>query len=887
MNIVTKLVIPLLVLVNYHSFTLASVPERVEVTTSNSVGVAPLGVHFDVSAIVLNGETLNPIRDVSYRWSFDDDSGDRWSTNQKSKNTAQGFIAAHLYETPGTYEATVQISSLDGYFEPVERKTTITVLDPELVYGGENTVCFSMEGNFEGCPLGAEQVTLTTDKDAIINLREEGYFSGESTKHYRVWNTYKEYVLGYEHSNSFEKVEYKESWNCQNEALEYSEQLISAKQIEGYAQGAKRLLFARNETFLLYDSLALNRANGSSLGAYKACELSEYGLCSNAPELSFIAKSSQTDMLIIDDQSDSSSENTDLRVSDLSFSRICGFKNRAINLYDNVSQVVFNRLNITQLDSAIVGRTYGQVKPHDVIGMFNSKLWKLGPVSDTQFNPEKCQIRSLPLWHTGDGKTAIDSKLWKKEWEQYRSDVAALKSDPDCLGGGTNIAYLPAHRHMFLGNHMFDAVTKQAEHILRVPLAHKSIFSDNVFDHPSPNKHALKLHNMGDCVLINDCHLNPVQSAENYPTSWVLIRDNLFKADTDIVVNIGPGTSKKGERVNNILFESNRVEASSSANQVALNVSAFDSVVRNNVFLQPFEEDEVNGRTDWAAVVMGQARNEPDHAKGNQVVGNTVDVNGSSSLVRLYTQTDDARITDNQVCAPEEPRFVDLRDPSVSYHAENNLWSCVQPLVHLAFEDEENLSSDSENYTSGSVHGGVESVSGAVGKGVAFNGVGQEIILTDPMNTVESTGAFTIMTWLNVSDFLTQGEAFGRPRLNRQGDVSLGFDAEGDAMIYLNSLHVVPGIRLVENEWNQLAITFSREHKLVQVFLNGSLVHSQVFSENTDLNFDTGQEFRLGVGQWRSGSKHFSGKLDEFRIFDQALSPELINLQYRAEQLFF
>lgn len=81
MNIVTKLVIPLLVLVNYHSFTLASVPERVEVTTSNSVGVAPLGVHFDVSAIVLNGETLDPIRDVSYRWSFDDDSGDRWSTN--------------------------------------------------------------------------------------------------------------------------------------------------------------------------------------------------------------------------------------------------------------------------------------------------------------------------------------------------------------------------------------------------------------------------------------------------------------------------------------------------------------------------------------------------------------------------------------------------------------------------------------------------------------------------------------------------------------------------------------------------------------------------------------------------------------------------------------
>jgi len=887
--------LPLLIALGAVGTVNASLPEIVDITTSNTTGVAPLGVHFDVSRVEFNGQLQDPLRDISYRWHFGDESGQRWSTNEVPKNTDEGFIAAHLYEIPGTYEVRVVVSSLNKTFDPIEKTLSITVLDPDIAYSGDNTICFSVTNNFVGCPVGAQQIELMGNASAIEGLVESGKFMGKVLDDKRVWNTYLEYVTGNDHDKSFEYVTYDDEWSCVDEAQSFKDTLMSSQQVKTFASENKRLLFARGEIFRFYDTLKLDSFNGSTIGAFGQCDETQDGFCSNAPKLDFLAQSSTTDMFVIEDTSTVVPQNTDIRISDLSISRICGDKNRAINLYGNVSQVVLNRLDITELDSAIVGRTYGQKKPHDVIGIFNSKFGRLGSGTGVEIDPEDetCDMPPIPEWHDEDGQTPNPN--WTNLWGEYKENIKLLAENPDCEGGGYNMAYLPSHRHMLMGNIMYDARTKRAEHIIRVSLAHKSLFSHNIFDDPSPNKHALKLHNMGDCELIiheddegnqfNDCVYNPVQSATMYPTSDVLIHKNFFKANTDIVVNIGPGTSKVGEQVNNILFDSNRIEASGGENQVALVLSSHHSTVSNNQFVQTFDEGEgeASERSHWNAVVIGQARNEPAYADNNWVVGNIAYINGSSDFVGLNAESNGANIQYNRMCSGDAPSFVDLNDPTVTYTAGNNYWDCTQPDIHLSFDDATAPSLDNVSGTLAEVNGGPVLQVGGVNTAMSFNSVGDEIIIPDPMSEVDNTEAFSLMTWINVADFSTGGEAFGRPRVGRQGDVSLSFDTEGRAIFYLNSLHFQPGITLSTNEWAHLALTFNLKSRLAKIYLNGSVVYEYAVPESSDLFFSTGQEFRLGVGQWRSGSKHFSGSLDEFRFYNTELSAEVISQQVQLE----
>jgi hypothetical protein len=75
-----------------------------------------------------------------------------------SKNVAQGPVAAHIFESPGTYSVCL---SVKDRFGAVVTPTcqTITVDDPDTVFAS-TTVCINAVGSdFTGCPGGATQVT--------------------------------------------------------------------------------------------------------------------------------------------------------------------------------------------------------------------------------------------------------------------------------------------------------------------------------------------------------------------------------------------------------------------------------------------------------------------------------------------------------------------------------------------------------------------------------------------------------------------------------------------------------------------------------------------------------------------------------------------------------
>jgi hypothetical protein len=136
-------------------------------------GVAPLAVFFDASATTDTGVTTRPFHDLEYTWSFGDAGAGTWASGAQpgvsSKNSATGPVAAHVFETPGTY--TVTLTAFDGT-NTATTNTTITVTDPNTVFSGTNTICVAQlttpTAGANGCPTDAT-VVMESNFATIVN----------------------------------------------------------------------------------------------------------------------------------------------------------------------------------------------------------------------------------------------------------------------------------------------------------------------------------------------------------------------------------------------------------------------------------------------------------------------------------------------------------------------------------------------------------------------------------------------------------------------------------------------------------------------------------------------------------------------------------------------
>ena len=131
-------------------------------------GVAPLAVFFDAINVagVAQPPEVNGRREYAnfdYTWNFNDPSSGTWATSGRSKNEAHSYVAAHVFETPGTY--TVTLSVKDGIGVDETHQVTITVEDPDVVYAGQSTICVSSTGIFTGCPSNSLHLTTTIVSD--------------------------------------------------------------------------------------------------------------------------------------------------------------------------------------------------------------------------------------------------------------------------------------------------------------------------------------------------------------------------------------------------------------------------------------------------------------------------------------------------------------------------------------------------------------------------------------------------------------------------------------------------------------------------------------------------------------------------------------------------
>src|SRR5512145_1297788 len=79
----------------------------ISLVPSRTSGVAPLAVFFDATGTT-RSSTFRPFHDVEYRWDFGDPVSGNWqptdgSRTGRSRNSATGPVAAHVFGAPGTY----------------------------------------------------------------------------------------------------------------------------------------------------------------------------------------------------------------------------------------------------------------------------------------------------------------------------------------------------------------------------------------------------------------------------------------------------------------------------------------------------------------------------------------------------------------------------------------------------------------------------------------------------------------------------------------------------------------------------------------------------------------------------------------------------------------
>lgn len=128
---------------------------------STTSGVAPLGVVVDGVGTALG---TNPFARLLYFVNWGDTGSGTYTYGanpgaDKNKHLG-GPVAAHCYETPGSY--TVSMWAYDGTTLYGPATQAITVSNPDTVYAGADTIVVSTSGTFTGKPTGATEVTSSS-----------------------------------------------------------------------------------------------------------------------------------------------------------------------------------------------------------------------------------------------------------------------------------------------------------------------------------------------------------------------------------------------------------------------------------------------------------------------------------------------------------------------------------------------------------------------------------------------------------------------------------------------------------------------------------------------------------------------------------------------------
>lgn len=184
----------------------------------------------------------------------------------------------------------------------------------------------------------------------------------------------------------------------------------------------------------------------------------------------------------------------------------------------------------------------------------------------------------------------------------------------------------------------------------------------------------------------------------------------------------------------------------------------------------------------------------------------------------------------------------------------------------------------------GTVNGAVPTTDrlGSEGKALLFDGTNDYVDVPDG---VYFNGNFTVNAWVYETAYKSWSRLFdfgnGAPSDNVLGAMSRGTTGQYVAEVYYNNIsggQFYNTTALPLNQW--IMITQVLEGSNVRVYSNGNLIRSGTTSQlPKDI---TRVNNYLGRSNW-SGDYYYQGKIDDFRIYNRALTPTEISEMYTEE----
>ncbi len=182
----------------------------------------------------------------------------------------------------------------------------------------------------------------------------------------------------------------------------------------------------------------------------------------------------------------------------------------------------------------------------------------------------------------------------------------------------------------------------------------------------------------------------------------------------------------------------------------------------------------------------------------------------------------------------------------------------------------------------GTLIGGPGVVEGKFGDGLEFDGSDDYAQMSEiPLGdfTIEAwfQATNTPGTWCRIFDagVGAGGDVFITPNHGRTGG-DLGFSIETGA-------EFGSGVRIAVGDWYHMAATYDKGGAGMALYVNGELKGTSVYNLNSFEDWASPQNWYLAKANW--GDPLFPGIIDEFRIYDRALSQDEVDANMNASGL--
>jgi hypothetical protein len=216
---------------------------------------------------------------------------------------------------------------------------------------------------------------------------------------------------------------------------------------------------------------------------------------------------------------------------------------------------------------------------------------------------------------------------------------------------------------------------------------------------------------------------------------------------------------------------------------------------------------------------------------------------------------------------------------SATYGAEN-VWTNSQAGVWHLGEDSGDVIDSTSNNNDGTTNGGVtQGVGGQVGQAYDFDGSDDSIDIGDRDEKL-SQDAWTVAAWVKPNALKDWGNIVGAAQPNgsylRPGGY-ISVDADGNLRDYDGSWMISNGT-IAKSEWSFVAFQFQSDNTY-RMFIDGAL--DTKFNNTSSENHDDGVFYMKHIGKFGSGvGRYFNGKIDNVRIYNQALTDDEITTAY-------